>query len=165
MDRAPDGTERTSTDDGLPDGIERRLVLRLLAHWRGLRGERAFPSFAALEPAAIADIWPHCFILEPAADGSGLVVGGVGDALDALFGRPLAGRPVAEIAAGSLPFMATGYVDEVLAKRAPVSHGGTFARRDGTRLLYRSILLPMSDDGATIYGLLGAMNCRHVVDG
>ena len=33
---------------------------------------------------------------------------------------------------------------------------------EGTRILYRSILLPMSDDGHTICGLLGAANFREV---
>ena len=39
-----------------------------------------------------------------------------------------------------------------------------FFKEDGTKVLYRSILLPVSDDGVTISGILGAVNCREVVD-
>ncbi len=45
-----------------------------------------------------------------------------------------------------------------------MSHGDEFIKIDGTKVLYRSILLPMSDDGETISGVLGAANCREVLE-
>ena len=56
------------------------------------------------------------------------------------------------------------YAGEVLRKKVPISRGGEFFKPDGVRVLYRSILLPMSDDGETVSGLLGAANCREVND-
>ena len=47
-----------------PKGMERRLVLRLLTHWRELVGERDYPSFSELDPASIPDIWSYCFVLD-----------------------------------------------------------------------------------------------------
>ena len=76
--------------------------------------------------------------------------------------RAVVGRPEAGEAADSVPGRATDYVGLVLQKRVPVSRGGALHETDGTERLYRSILLPMSDDGTTISGLLGAANCREV---
>ena len=58
--------------------------------------------------------------------------------------------------------MTIDYLDQVLAKGVPISHGGEFYQDDGSKILYRSIVLPMSDDGETISGLLCAANCREV---
>jgi hypothetical protein len=44
----------------------------------------------------------------------------------------------------------------------PISRGGEFIKYDGMKVLYRSIILPMSDDGSSVSGLLGAANCREV---
>jgi hypothetical protein len=57
---------------------------------------------------------------------------------------------------------AVEYFGEVLEKGTPISRGGEFTKDNGTLVLYRSILLPMSDDGETISGLLGGANCREV---
>ena len=47
-----------------------------------------------------------------------------------------------------------------MAEREPVAEGvGTHV---GTAVLYRSILLPLSEDGRRIDGVLGAANCREV---
>ncbi len=37
----------------MPQGVDRRMVLQMLAHWRELRGDRAFPSFENVDPRAI----------------------------------------------------------------------------------------------------------------
>jgi len=44
----------------------------------------------------------------------------------------------------------------------PISRGGEFVKYDGMKVLYRSIIMPMSDDGVTVSGLLGAASCREV---
>ena len=53
------------------------------------------------------------------------------------------------------------YYREVIERGVPISRGGEFTKSDGTTVLYRGVLLPMSDDGATISGLWGAANCRE----
>lgn len=163
MDSLPAGAEKNIVGEEMPRGIERRFVLRLLAHWRNLCGDRRYPSFADLDPAEIPDMWRNCFILELAADDGTPVFRAMGDQLSARSDGPLIGRPVSDARDGTLPGVAIGYIDEVLKKSVPVSRGGEFTRQDGTKVLYRSILLPMSDDGETVSGILGAANCREIV--
>ena len=64
MEIVPAGTERIQLEQEMPPGVERRLVLRLLGHWRALCGDRKLPGYADVDPAAIPDLWPHSFLLE-----------------------------------------------------------------------------------------------------
>ncbi|MBT5047564.1 MAG: PAS domain-containing protein [Rhodospirillaceae bacterium] len=159
----PNDVEKIDLVEEMPQGVERRLVLRLLGHWRKLCGDREFPCFSDLDPAEIPDIWLNSFVIELSGDRAVPVFRAMGDTLVENSGSSLIGRPVADAPAGTLCGVAIAYIDEVLAKEVPVSRGGEFARQDGTKVLYRSVLLPMSDDGETISGILGAANCRAVV--
>ena len=144
-----------------PQGIERRLVLRLLAHWRELCAGRRFPSFADIEPDAIADMWPHCFVLDLAGHEADPVFRYAGTACLADDQRSLDGMRVSEIRGQTLIAKSTAYFLEAANRRVPISRGGEFLKGDEIRVLYRSILLPMSDDGETLCGLFGAANCRE----
>jgi len=165
MDRIPDGIGRTEISEELPQGMERRLVLRLLAYWRMLRDERDdrdYPSFCEVDPFAIPEIWPHCFVVGNIEDGSEPVFCVVGDELAGYVSESLVDQPISAVPETTLPGVAVSFLDEVLEKGVPISRGDAFFKDDGTKVLYRSILLPMSDDGDTISGFLGAANCREV---
>jgi hypothetical protein len=162
MERPPAGTERIEVTDALPKGLERRLVLRLLSYWRDLCGDRLYPSFAAVDPAAIADMWKWAFVIEVVGHETDPVLRHVGDALAEFVHQPLVGLKLSAIPRDTLVSHAVSYVQAVIAKGVPISRGGEYVRDGSIRVLYRSILLPMSDDGSTISGLLGAANCREV---
>lgn len=162
MENVPSGTHRTEVSEELPEGLERRLVLRLLAHWRTLCEEKRFPTFADVDPEEISDIWPFSFVLEVLEGRDEPVFRAIGGELAAFTDFPLTGRHVSDAPVHTLPGVAISYVDEMLEKRVPISRGGEFFKKDGTKVLYRSILLPMSDDGETISGILGAANCREI---
>lgn len=154
---------RGAAESEVRQGIERRLVLRLLGHWRDLCGDRTSPTFEALDPASIPDMWPHCFILEGIGDGAVPVFRVVGEELAAQAGVPLVGAPITAAPSDTLAGRAVSYADEIVRTGIPVSRGGSFVNAAGNSVLYRSIILPMSDDGETMSGLLGAANCREVV--
>jgi len=162
MKDVPAGSEKTEVSEELPQGMERRLVLRLLGYWRSLCDDRKFPSFADVDPTAIPDIWANSFVLEVKDDDSEPVFRAVGDELAASISTSLIGRRMSDTPIDTLPGVSITYVDEVLDKEVPISRGGEFLKPDGTTVLYRSIILPMSDDGETVSGLLGAANCREV---
>jgi len=164
MRELPDGAERQIIEDELPKGMERRLVLRLLSHWRELCGERAFPSFADVNPMKIPDMWPDCFVLDAAGHREDPVFRTIGRNLAEQADVEFVNKRVSDVPNGLLMSVSVSYVDEVLRKRVPISRGGEFFKADGVRVLFRSILLPMSDDGEIVNGLLGAANCREVTD-
>ncbi len=63
---------------------------------------------------------------------------------------------------GTLVEHAIEYYPEILYRGVTISRGGEFMKYDGNKELYRSIIMPMSEDGRTISGLLCAANCREV---
>lgn len=162
MEQKPAGLDRAVVHREMPSGMERRLVLRLLGYWREIRGDDDYPTFSDVDPAAIPDIWPHCFVLEASKAGDDPIFRAVGDEIAGHFPGVIIGRRVSELTDQSLFSVTIDYLGQVLSKGAPISHGGEFYRDDGTKILYRSIVLPMSDDGETVSGLLCAANCREV---
>lgn len=162
MEKNPEGLDHAVIRKEMPEGMERRLVLRLLGYWRDIRGDESYPTFADVDPSAIPDIWPHCFVLETGGTDEIPVFRAVGDEIAKHFPGVIVGRRVSEITKQSLFSVTIDYLDQVLTKGVPISHGGEFYQDDGTKILYRSIVLPMSDDGETISGLLCAANCREV---
>ena len=163
MKQATADVHKTEIAEEMPQGVERRLVLRLLGHWRKLCGDRRFPSFAELDPEEIPDMWRHSFVIELSEDTGAPVFRAMGEVLAQEVVTSLVDNPVSNAPEESLPGKAIVYLDEVLTKAVPVLRGGEFVRSDGTRVLYGSVLLPMSDDGEKISGILGAANCRSVV--
>ena len=164
MEIIPDGTEKTEITEELPQGMERRLVLRLLAHWRTLCNDRDYPSFFEVDPSAIPDMWENCFVLEIFGDGDEPRFRAMGEKLATYVDFSLIDQPLSAAPEKSLPGVAVSFLEEVLRKGVPISRGDEFLKDDGTKVLYRSILLPVSDDGTTISGILGAVNCREVFE-
>lgn len=162
MKDVPAGTERTEISEELPQGMERRLVLRLLAYWRELCDDQDFPSFMDVDPLAIPDMWPHCFVIEIFENDAEPIFRAIGDELAATIDYSLNGQGITLAQERTLPSVAITFLPEVLRKGVPVSRGDEFFKPDGTKVLYRSILLPMSDDGGRVSGILGAVNCREV---
>ena len=156
--------ESESRDDAghdAPKGMERRLVLRLLTHWRELTGEREYPSFSELDPAAIPDIWTYSFVLDIAGRPEDPIFRLAGPRFAAYSPVELRDLPVSQAPRDSLIAKSVEFAQEVIAKQVPISRGGEFVKPDGVKVLYRGIILPISDDGFTVSGLLGAANCRE----
>ena len=164
MENVPDGEARTEISEELPQGMERRLVLRLLSHWRTLCNDRQYPSFFEVDPSAIPQMWENCFVLEIFDDGTEPCFRAVGETLASYADFSLIDRPISAAPEKSLPGVAISFLKEVLRKGVPISRGDEFQKDDGTKVLYRSILLPVSDDGVTISGILGAVNCREIIE-
>ncbi len=150
--------------DQMPQGMERRMVLRLIAHWRELCGERTIPSFKHFDPMDIPDIWDSTFVLDLAGHKDDPVFRLVGDSYAAATGSPLRNVRVSEVPENTLAENSVSFYREVVDKGVPVSRGGEFITPDGAVVLYRGVILPMSDDGEAISGLLGAANCRELAD-
>ncbi len=149
----------------MPRGMERRLVLRLLTYWRDIRGERSFPALSDVQREQIADMWPNVFVLDVATNPADPCFVEFGDKLSSAGDAPLRGCPVSLAPPNTLLNHSVSYCQEVIRKQVPISRGGEFINNRGIKVLYRSIILPMSSNSATIDRLLGAANCREVVDG
>jgi len=157
-----DSQSTSSAPPAAPQGMERRMVLRLLSQWRDWCGDDKYPSFASVDPIQIAEIWDYCFVLDIVGHEDNPIVRTVGAELHNYLPESVRNIPLSDVPASSLIEHAASYYQEILARGVPILHGGEFIKHDGMKVLYRSIIMPMSDDGVIVSGLLGAANCREV---
>lgn len=146
-------------------GRERRMVLRLLEFWRTAKGEASFPSAAKLDEATMPELYPYCIMLDVRPNPSDPIVVAAGRTISSFADAALTGLVVSRFERNTLPAQAVTYLSEVLRKAVPISRGGSFADKRGVTILYRSIVLPLAEDGETITGLIAAANCREVAGG
>ena len=144
-----------------PQQHEHRLVMRVLARWRALADGRGLPRRAQIDPRAFGEDWRHCLLidLDPKAERSRLAF--VGESLRDPSWPTFERQSIADCQKDSLLHVATSYVARVVAKGVPISSGGVGIHH-GVPIVYRSILLPLSEGGGKIDGLLGAANYREI---
>lgn len=142
--------------------MERRLVIRLLKYWRSLSDGERLPAQSTIDPQAIPDMWPNCAVLDVSGKETDPEFIYVGTALSQAAGIEMAGRKLSQTPADTLVSNGFSYFGQVLAKKVPITFGGEFVSPRGLKVLYRSIIVPLADDGEHINRLLGAANCREV---
>jgi hypothetical protein len=119
------------------------------------------PAPKDVDGKRIPDMWGHCFLIDlrPADEP---VFSYVGEHHIDTFVRDPKGRPVSAAGADTLLGQAVSYHRQVLARGIPITLGGQFINGSGRTVLYRSILLPLGEEGR-IVGLLGGANSRELV--
>jgi hypothetical protein len=141
---------------------ERWLSLRLLDYWRDICGENDFPRVADIDSSAIDDMWDYCFIID-LTSGTPKFSHFGGWHAD-FYGADMTGRALADLDRGTLAERSTDYLAEVLQRKLPITYGNDLTEPGGRRILYRSIMMPLSDDGETLSGVFGGSNCKTADD-
>lgn len=144
-----------------PQQHEHRLVMRVLAQWRALADGHGLPRRSQIDPRAFGEDWRHCLLidLDPRAERSRLAF--VGEGLRDPSWPAFERQSLADCQKDSLLHVATSYIARVIAKGVPISSGG-IGMHQGVPIVYRSILLPLSEGAGKIDGLLGAANYREI---
>jgi hypothetical protein len=140
---------------------ERRLVSRVLHYWHDSAKGRRCPSASQIDPALVGDDWANCAViwLDPELERSTFIVVGANllpprhDAVD--------GEPIAACPAHSLLAVLVKYLARFQPNGGPLSVSGTAMHGTGP-VLFRSVLLPLSEDGTHIDSVLGAANFREL---
>lgn len=143
-----------------PSIQERRLVFRLLKHWRDIRGEGLYPPAGPVNARLSGDILPCTFELVVGEPGETPCFRRIGDALRAGLPSSVDGLAVSALPADSLLAHAVRPWAQVLRRGLPISIGGEFVDSVGRDVVYRTIVLPMSEDGVRIDALLGGANSK-----
>jgi hypothetical protein len=140
---------------------EQRLVLRVLAQWRRLCCNDALPRRSQIDPRLFAQDWANCLLIDidPKIECSRFSF--IGDNLRDPSWPAIDRQSLAECQETTLLHAATSYAFRVIAKRVPISTGGVGVHH-GAAIVYRSILLPLAEDGEHIDGMLGAANFRDI---
>jgi hypothetical protein len=130
---------------------ERRLVWRVLSHWKGMANGGRFPSRDDIDPWTRGEDAANCVLIavESPIELSHFVMVGVNLAIALCPIDTLAGVLLSRV-----PRV-------VSARRGLMIEGEATLR--GVGILYRSVLLPLSD-GVAIDHVLGAANYRSLRD-
>lgn len=136
--------------------LERRRSNQLLTAWKAARGDLAFPSFAALEGVADAELLRHSMLLRVGARGALTIE---------RFGPPVPAKTAGERAESSpviTPLVVTWVLSvgsAALRRRAPVTESDEV--RIGQRTLcYRCAVVPVASDGVEVDALVGVLGYR-----
>ncbi len=145
------------------DGVERRANSRALRYWQELAGSRRFPSRSQVTRQGATDLWDHLFIVEVTANPADYRFVLAGEILRTALGRDPTGEKVSEVLPGGMGTRTLFLHQAAVGLKGPVDDAAKWVREDGVEVLYRSILLPLSDDGNTVNALLGAFSFRPVI--
>jgi hypothetical protein len=142
------------------DQTERRLTNRVLRVWKALASD-GFPSRAQIDPTAFGADWSQCLMIDIAPElrrsRFSYVGSGLRDASWPTFDR----QCLAECLDGSLLELVTRHVPRLLQANKPVTTGGQ-AVHEESNILYRTILLPLSESGHQVDGVLAAVGYREI---
>jgi hypothetical protein len=127
---------------------ERRLVWRVLRHWTEMVSERGCPRRDEIDPWVLGQDWANCLLIavQSPVELSHFIAVGVNLAVALCPTDTLAG-----VLLSHLPRVLS-------ARRCLIIEGGATIR--GAPILFRSALLPLSEDGMAIDHVLGATNHR-----
>lgn len=137
------------------DFAERRLNRRVFSYWEEKSTEAGLPKPTDIKGEDLGEDWGSCFILDARSDHGYPKFDYLGRELARFSGVFLSGRHDWN---RTVLDKATEQVAKVLKTGGPVLCDDELTLFDGRRLLFRSVLLPLSSDGVAITHLLGAAN-------
>lgn len=145
----------------MEQSAEKRLILRVLTQWHALSEGGTLPRRSQINPQMFGDDWAACLLLDvdPRLERSRFAY--IGEYLRDPHFPPFERQTLAECQESTLLHLATCYAARVIGKGVPISTGGV-GLHEGMPIIYRSILLPLSEGEGRIDGLLGAANYREV---
>ena len=144
-----------------PVATEQRVVDRMLARWDDLRRGRAFPSRADIERGGTGELESNLFLIAVGDEEiDDEVIGSGSEFRDALSLDPV-GRRVVEILPSATE-KGLSFCRTAARLKKPIMDVGNFTNPRGEEILYRSIILPLSDDQENINYLVGAFSYKKV---
>jgi hypothetical protein len=136
---------------------DRRTQIRACRRWFAVAQGR-LPSIDQMDMESLTG--PNGLLLDLRSGRDNPEIASLGDALARESGREGLER-VADVPAESLLWRITSHYRAVLDTCEPITFEGEQIARDGRRMLYRAILLPLSENGDRIDFVAGKINWRE----
>lgn len=137
---------------------ERRLTERIRNKWARLSDDK-LPSLQEIEALNFGPDWPFCFAVDMRLSDIFPYFLFMGDAIARYSTAYPMGDPRRE---KTLLDTAMAKMDEAALARAPVEFNDIKQLDDGRRVAFRSILLPLSENGQDVTHIFGAAKGRNV---
>jgi hypothetical protein len=154
---------RVMQADASIDGVERRISSTAVQFWRELAAPRRYPGRSQVTRASAPSLWDNFFIIKVGPDAAEHVFEYAGSALREALGGDPTGRIVGDVLPREIVGRALYFQKAACDLMAPIDEAGRFTRADGVEIVYRAVLLPLSDDQRAANYLLGAFSFRTIV--
>ncbi len=149
----------------MPYLANRRMGLRWLKYWEGLRGLRRVPLFADVSLDDIPEFVPYMFTLALSTSRDGLSLQFVGKELECDCGGDVTKKELSNLPPQSLLARAIQHHSKVIADRGPVTVSGKLSNMQGHEVLYRAVMLPFSRVGKKIDYIVGVITWTAILSG
>ena len=138
-------------------GSERRLTMNLLGYWERVRGDRALPSEADINPDDLAVLWDDCFLVHTMdlqkQDYNYIYLG---PHIAAMYHDGMK----QELEHFNASKLSKGF-QKVIDTKKPVLEEGGIVNALGRTVLYRQCLLPLGE-GETVNAILGGIRYKLI---
>ena len=141
--------------------IENRLVGKALKFWENARQGDGLPSASALDAEDCPFGDTESLVIEVGPNEAEDRVVSAGEKISAALGRDPTGLAVLDTLPSATE-MGLSFCRASIDLKKPMADVGRFFNRKGEEILYRSILLPLSDDGTTVNRVVSAFSYKVV---
>ena len=138
--------------------MDKRLTTRLTDYWNLLKKDSVLPEYSKFNNAAIADIWPSCFMLavQPSTEKTrNYKYVSIGDKLVTLYGEDVTGNYVNSKQRHFKGAAIIKHVDKVTDGQEPLYDSGQFVNNKNKIVKFRSCLLPFGNHNGVTHVLAG----------
>jgi hypothetical protein len=147
--------DSTITEAGFIDAPRDAQLKALYEYWDTVRGGRAMPARADIDPGKIPTLLPHIIMYTAAADYR---IRLVGEEIVRFTGRNATGHQAASTMSPRSAEMMIKILDAVATERMPKFRAGkTHWQSDKTYHDFEACFLPLSADGETVDIILGGI--------
>lgn len=147
-----------------PERDERRMQVHAYNHWASLLGTREYPAISQLNLPGLPEFAPSAVLIDFTGPDGAPMLAHIGTRLAEQAGIDTAPRALSSVPSGTLLSRFTQHYAQIFANQAPIGFEAEFETPAGTKMLYRGILLPFSDNGIAITHILGVINWKEQLD-
>jgi len=134
-----------------------RVLRTALDYWESKRGGRTMPQRRDIEPMELRPVLPHLQITEVIGGGGRFRYRLVGTAIVEAFGAEFTGKYVDELVSGERDTFVHACYRAVCASRRPAFARSKYVTTKNVDLTANRVLMPLSEDGAEVTQILGAL--------
>lgn len=142
------------------DSIDSRLTVRVRKVWSAL-AVHGIPRRSQIDPRKFGSDWSNCFMIDLNPKVPRSRFGYVGNALNGLASVNPERVTLSELPKEILVKIISPLIPRVVADKMPVSFAGLMQHED-RNILYRTILMPLSESGNQVDGIVAGAMYREV---
>ncbi|GAB4353216.1 MAG: hypothetical protein Kow00114_02340 [Kiloniellaceae bacterium] len=143
------------------ESLDEPLLAELYAYWSRCRGDRFAPARADIDPVDIPHLLPHVALSEIVSEDDGhgrrFRYRLAGTRIEERFGCALTNRYLDELKQGPYLEYIVGLYERIIAEKVPIYSEGSFSDGEENTLWAKRLMLPLSEDGATVTMVLAGI--------